>query len=472
VTSFNNICKDIQGSMAVAESDVILALYVGESFAEAHLSQNKKKLHFHRWYLGKDGLKGGLIKFMQESGIEKISKAYVASRFPEKVLAYRLGGSVAVLTTQGFENWPGTRQPLNSKASALSSMDLLFAVDERTTAAGVVEREVGDVELTEIVEKLKQKQAKRICIHFLNAAQNSQNQQKVKSLLQQQGFEVFTPDQDALQPDEAALWRKNILNASLSGTFEEVQEDVHTALQTHLPEGQRAFFISGEGQLFDKENQHRLSSLWGASHIWARGLQQKSKPNLPFEILYLGLEMFTLLHPQKKNKTWQSPWGQVQSDRVQSHPLALQPTTAIELSPWNELSFSRTSIGYEPGPMFMGRGQLPTLLDLWGAETEGILGLDDRRSPQGLQKFKNQLWALNKAAAQPIESEDNLQSSLKQWALQKLAAELILNCESRKIICLGALAPLFGAELKKRLPEFNFEILAETETASMLGQGH
>jgi hypothetical protein len=37
---------------------------------------------------------------------------------------------------------------------------------------------------------------------------------------------------------------------------------------------------------------------------------------------------------------------------------------------------------------------------------------------------------------------------------------------------MGALAPLFGAELKKRLPHLQYEFLPETETSFLLSQGH
>jgi N-methylhydantoinase A len=464
--------------MALAESDVTLALYVGESFAEVHLSHNQKTVHFHRWYLGKDGLKGGLSKTLQEAGVQKIEKAFVASRFLEKILSYRLGGSVAVLTTQGFENWPGTRQgttaadkdnkPFAGKAGALSSADLLFPVAERTTTQGVVEKAPLATEIAEIIEKLKTKQAKRVCLHFLNADKNPANQSQVQAALVAENFEVFIPQNGPGPVDEAASWRKNILNASLSGTFEEIQEEINAALAPYLPDGARAQFVSGEGPLFDKENRYRLSSLWGASRAWVQNLRRPEA----FDLLYLGLEQFSLLNPRKKNPLWQSPWGNVQSEQVQSRFLSLQPTTAIELSSWNELAFSRTPLGYEPGPIFMGRGQVPTLLDLWGPETSGIKGLDERRSPQGLQKFRNQIWALNRGTAQPLDSEDKVIAAMKQYALQRLGADILLHAESKKILCLGGLAALFTPELKKRLPEFEFEVLPETETSHLLSQGH
>ncbi|WP_413288541.1 hydantoinase/oxoprolinase N-terminal domain-containing protein [Bdellovibrio sp. HCB337] len=456
--------------MAQAETDVILSLYVGESFVEAHLSHNQKSIHFNRWYLGKEGFKSGLQKFFQEAGVAQVQKAYVASRFVEKIFAYRLGGSVATLTTKGFENWPGMRQPTNLKVGPLSSVDLLFAIDERCSADGILETELSDAEVTETLEKLRQKQAKRVCIHFLNASKNPHNQNKMKEALLKENFEVFTPTVTAENADEVSEWRKNILNASLSGTFAEVQDELNEGLKAFLPEGQRASFYAADGTLFDRENHQRLSSLWGAFGIWTQALRKKHASE-KFDVLYLGLEQFNLLNPLKQNQVWNSPWGVIHAPQVQNQVLSLQPTTSIEIDAWGELAFSKNALGYEPGPMFMGRGQVPTFLDLWSENTADLKGVADRRSPQGLQKFKNQLWALNKTSNQQYDSEAKLLTSLQNLAMQKLGMEITLRAENKKIYCLGALAPLFVSELKKRLPQFQLELLPETETSLLLNQG-
>lgn len=455
--------------MAQAESEVILALYIGESFVEAHLSHNQKPLHFNRWYLGKEGFKSGLQKFFREAGVEKAGKAYVASRFIEKIFSYRLGGSVATLTTKGFENWPALRQPLNPRVGPLSSADLLFSIDERCSALGVIEKEVSDTEIADLVEKLRQKQAKRVCIHFLNASKNPQNQDKVKEVLLKENFEVFVPSAEVPRIDEVSTWRKNILNASVSGTFEEVQNELNEGLKDHLPEGVRASFLSADASLFDREPHLRLSSLWGAYGAWTQSLKKQISEK--FDVLYLGLEQFCLLNPEKQSQLWMSPWGTVDMPQVQNRPLSLQPTTAIELCPWGELTFGKQTLGFEPGPMFMGRGQIPTLLDLWGERTEGIQGIGERRSPQGLQKFKNQLLALNKSSRNQFDSEGALLKSLKEQVLQKMTFEVALQAENSKVICLGALAPIFIPELKKRIPHLQFEVRAETESAFLLSQG-
>ncbi|MBS1971047.1 MAG: hypothetical protein JSU04_12105 [Bdellovibrionales bacterium] len=456
--------------MALAETDVNLALYIGESFVEAHLCHNQKTVHFGRWYLGKEGFKAGLQRFFQEANVQKIHKAYVASRFVEKILSYRLGGSVATVTTKGFESWAGFRQPQNQKVGPLSSTELNFSVEERCNAAGTIEKELADSEITELVEKLRQKQAKRVCIHFLNAGKNPHNQNKLKEALIKESFEVFAPAFDTANCDEVSQWRKNILNASLSGTFEEVQEELNEGLTGILPEGERAVFFGADCQFFDKENHQRLGSLWGAAAAWSRALQKRIKGE--FDILYLGLEQFSVITPLKEMQNWNSPWGMIRAPQIQNAVLSLQPTTSIEIGPWGELTYSRDVLGYEPGPMFMGRGQVPTLIDLWEEKTASLKGVGERRSPQGVQKFKNQLLALNKASTQKIDSEELLFSHLREVALHKLTVDIALMTENSKVVCMGALAPLFLPELKKRLPQLQFELLPETETSLLLNQGH
>ncbi len=458
--------------MAQAKTDVNLALYIGESFVEAHLFHNQKSLHFNRWHLDKEGFKSGLQKFFLESGVKTISKAIVASRFIEKIFSYRLGGSVATLTTKGFESWPSARQPINlainQKVGPLSSIELVFAVDERCTAQGEISKEVSDEEIAELVEKLRQKQAKRICIHLLNAHKNPHNQNKLKEALLKENFEIFVPTFDSENTDEVSRWRKNILNASLSGTFEEVQAELNEGLKDFLPEGQRASFISAEAAAFDKESDQRLSSLWGSYSVWAHNLKRQYSDKI--DILYLGLEQFCLLNPEKKIQIWKSPWGEVHAPQVQNHLLCLQPTTAIEISPWGELSFSQAALGYEPGPMFMGRGQIPTLLDLWEDKTSTIKGIAERYSAQGVQKFRNQLLALNKTSSQQLDSVESTLPHLRQLALHKLTVDIALRAENTKIICMGALAPLFAPELKKRIPQLQFELTLETETSFLFSK--
>ena len=80
--------------------------------------------------------------------------------------------------------------------------------------------------------------------------------------------------------------------------------------------------------------------------------------------------------------------------------------------------------------------------------------------------------ALNKASTQKIDSEEKVFTNLREISLHKLTVDIALLAENTKLVCMGALAPFFVAELKKRLPQYQFELLPETETSLLLNQGH
>lgn len=454
----------------MAQADPTLSIFIGESFAEAFLSSTPHSSTglFHRWYLGKEGLRGGLQRFLQNAGIGKLEKAIVGSRFLEKIFSYRLGGSVATVTTAGFETWTTLRQPGAAKPSQLSSTELVFSIDERCDAKGHIQKEISVEAITNLIESLRAKEAKRVCIHFLNASKNPANESQLQKALLQEGFEVFVPAKSETSEDEVSRWRKNALNASVSGTFEEVQAEINLALSNYLPEGRLASFLSSDGSLFTTEPEHRLSSLWGPTFAWSQALRTLAGENA--DVLYLGLDQFSILYPGKTVHEWQSGWGTIAIPHVKTHVLSLQPTSAIEVNAWGALDFS-APLGYEPGPMFMGRGQAPALLDLWAEDLTGIMALEERRSAPGLQKFKNQMWALNKTSAEPFEAEEKVQPSLRELALQKLALDLQVASSQKKMVCFGTLAPIFFAQLKKRLPQIQFELRPESETASLLSEG-
>ncbi|MGZ3794455.1 MAG: hydantoin utilization protein, partial [Bdellovibrio sp.] len=113
--------------------------------------------------------------------------------------------------------------------------------------------------------------------------------------------------------------------------------------------------------------------------------------------------------------------------------------------------FTAHQEGWEPGPMFLGRGQKLSLLDLW-AENNKLIhlpGLKDRFSAQGIQRFKNSLYALSKISSTKDTELDHLTKEMQSLTLQRLAIEALLHRESEKLIVTGPLANVFGNAFKK-----------------------
>ena len=58
----------------------------------------------------------------------------------------------------------------------------------------------------------------------------------------------------------------------------------------------------------------------------------------------------------------------------------------------------------------------------------------------------------------------------KRNAIKNICADIVINTEQKSLLCLGALAPIFGAEIKKYLSEFKIEILPDSATSFLIGK--
>ncbi len=430
-----------------------LGISVDESFAEFSLidatrpSLLPQNLAQHRIYFSRESLKSALPAFLATHRALKPQKVFVSLRFLEKILEYRLGGSVAQLVTEGFENWLQIRSHHPSQQS-LSNPEMIFPVKERTSADGEVLQELSLDDLETLAAKLKALEVKRICIHFLHSQLQPQNLQKAQAFFEERGFDVFVPQPS--DNEEITRWRANTLNASISGTFLELKEQIETACQEFLtPEN--IFFLSAQKKTFQNQKEYRLGSLFSTR---TAVIENETAPSL----LYLGLEKFSWIEKESE-RFWQSHWGPVELTHPRCLDLQIQPTSRIDLNLFGELDFSLQNDGFEPGPMTMGRGQKPTLLDLYAEDPAmgKILAVADRINPAGIQRFKNTLLALAKSSLSVGKGKstevETIRRQLKEVALQRLGLEVHLQ-NPTAVHLVGPLASLLGPDLQKKYPEW------------------
>ena len=101
--------------------------------------------------------------------------------------------------------------------------------------------------------------------------------------------------------------------------------------------------------------------------------------------------------------------------------------------------------------MMMGRGQKPTLIDLWSehAKLAELETFADRLVAAGQQRFKNTLFTLSKNNGSGSSDLSGLMKGLQSLAVQKLVTEVILKKKNAKIHILGPLSSLFANGFKK-----------------------
>ncbi|KHD89485.1 MAG: hydantoin utilization protein [Bdellovibrio sp. ArHS] len=421
----------------------LLGVSVGESFAEYSLLSDANPVAQKRVYLARENLKQSLSQFITEHAEQKPSQAFVSLRLPKKLLNYELSGAVAHITTEGFEHW--LNLCAKSLEQTLTSKDLLFSVRERVLADGTVEVALDVNDLEPIVAKLQMMDCKKVCLHFLHASTHPTNLNVAKSYLQEKGLEVFSPEKND-NPHEVSRWNTNALNATISSVFAERRSEVLAALEGHLPK-ENIHFLDSSGQLLKADAVQHVSSLFSASTALGKYFGTAKKA----DVLYLGLENFLLISGDSWSSSWESPWGAVEVPHLKTIELGIQPTLGIALNTFGRFDFDHTQGGWEPGPMFLGRGQKASLLDLWAENTKlaKLPGLEDRFSTQGIQRFKNSFFALTKISQARDKDIQHLTKEMQSLTLQRLAMEAYLNRQSEKLVVAGPLASVFANAFKK-----------------------
>lgn len=421
-------------------NSLLLGVSIGESFAEFSLLSDSNPIAQKRIYLSRESLKASLAQFVSQNAKGPVSKAFVGLKAPRKLLDFRFSGAVAHITTDGFENW---LEVCGNPAYPLTQKDLQFTLRERTLADGRIDTPLQKEELEAIAAKLELMNCKKVCLHLLHASINSTHQERAKKLLEEKGLEVFVPANEDI-PNEVLRWNHNALNATLSGVFAELKADLFSGLEGNV-DRDRIFFLNGEGKLTQNAGQE-VSSLFAATS--AMGLAHK---NLNADILYLGLEQFVLISPTQWEHSWNSPWGAVGVRHLHCLSTGIQPTLGIHLNSFGRFDFNSQSECWEPGPMFLGRGQKMTLLDLWADNTKlaKLHGFEDRVSGHGVQRFKNSLLTLSKVSALRDNDIHHLTKELQSLGLQRLAMEIYLKRRQKKLTVMGPLAPVLANIFKK-----------------------
>lgn len=445
---------------------LVLSVNLGTSFADILCTENSKILSSQKFYLPQVSLSNAVKQVLKDQK-KPIEQILVSSRFLEKILSTKLGGSVAQVVTAGFENWPLLRQStvgtcfdLNpNRLDPLASQELIFGVKERVDFQGKVLEPLNIKDLEEVATKLKTMQMKKVCVNFLFANKNTSHQDQAVQYFREQGFDVFCAPRLAKTSDEIPSWRKNILNACLAGTFEEMQNELKKPF-----EGQSVppiLFLTENGSLVTPEP----NSISSTMHGWTASALARAPEG--YEVLYVGLENWWFVSNHRHHATWDSPWGLVEADLPSITKLRTQPTSEIKPDLFGSLQIAGDEVGYEPGPMCFGRAFRPTTFDILALEE--LIELPWIQDA-GLKKYKTTLGTFIKNTEE-FEglSPDKLNKHLLERFWETVCLEILLSSYSNKIWLTGFFAPAFAEVLKKKLPDLEFELDPQAVWSQALG---
>lgn len=447
------------------KKNAIVGLFYGESFYEISLlNQEDKKLIFNeRLYTPRNPLKTQLAQILESHPEITISHVIIASRFVEKIFGFKLGGSVAQLVTKGFEKWLPLHQKNHQETSFkieiapdLSADDMILSVNEKINSQGAIEIALEDQEVSQLIQKLKQKEAKRVCIHLLNADKNNLHTLKLATALQENGFEVFNPlklllstHSDNLEIDYP-LWRLNLIEASTSGTFSELKDTIIDAFSNCVPQ-EKIYYLDQQLNSHKGEAGQRITSLFAFEKALYSYLINKNLIPEKSDIFHFGLENFSVFNPIITY--WQSPWGITAIKTVQRRDLKIQPTNSFYLNSFEEIEITKSEETFEPGPISFERGRTPCVYDILNSEN---------LSKELHKKLKDTFWAMVRFS-KTAHSESHTFDEFRQIILERLLWDVQYKMTQETLVLYGRWAEKNYSFIKKLLPTKNILLIKESE---------
>jgi len=409
-------------------------MHIGSSFIET--TQNKTH---HRIYFPKLGFKNSVKQILQNYSIDPNTDLIISLEYLEKILFTRLGGSVAQLVTRGFEDFLLLKEASYKTITHLGNPDLIFPIKERLYADGSIHTPLNLEDLEFIEAKFTMMEVKKVAIHFLHAKTNPTHQNQVADYFKNKGYEVYLPSTTPLV-DEGARWHRNLLNASLKGSFDEIKKELTEALQDRMQPHQ-FYFSSAKGLTFQDVAAQISSSLLGSYF----NLKTNAKNFSTNDVLYLGMEKFFFIPKNVNlNLNWQSPWGLLELEHPQIKVLPFNIASNLKIDVFQEITIEKKLGVFDPGPIAFGRGLNLTLLDLWIGELIDLKidGLTDNIKPQMMSKITNTLMVLAKMAEKSSYSPTELSQLLKKQVIEEIWIQIAPWLESENFVIAGPLAPL------------------------------
>lgn len=435
---------------------VDVGLFFGESFYEVILTERPSDsiLFSGSFFNLKDPYKTKLPKLFQSLENIKVENVYVSYRYLERIFKFKLGGSVAQIVTKGYEGWLGFHQH-NKKETLfglrappdLSSLDMMFSVNEKINPDGSIQTAITLAELNELVGELKKKEAKRVCLSLVNSHKNPVHRDQITKILTDNQFEVFDAN-DLGDESDIHSWRTSLIEASLAGTFNEMKSEIADALQSVVaPE--KIKYVTNNSQNLNCRNI--LSGLFALEEAFFE--QAKIKFKLPdkFDVIHLGLENFSVW----LNETgyWESPWGPTSVRAKKRIDLQVQPTNSFLLNSFEEVEISTNEESFEPGPMCLGRGKIPCVYDVLNAESVSV---------ELQKKIKDSFWALARAARGRHTMEKSF-DEFRHVIWNRILTESSALAHSETIVIYGDLPSSFASKAKDVFKTKNLVFISQKE---------
>lgn len=391
-------------------------LHRGLSFCDASIVDDTgRDCASSRWLYSKHRFRSQVESFLKDWA-PQIKEIILLDEFADRLSGLRLGGSVAAVFPRGLE-----KLTQKTQSSPIHSESMIFTEPETWN----------DDWVTQTLASIQKDTIKRI-------AWQVPVPPEILIRFAEAGFENFVCE--TLQAEVLLNWRRNLLNASCSGPILELTEELQTISQ-NLSMTASVQWLDEDLQIKPKvKNRYCLTSVW--THLISRWAQKKM--GLNSDVFVLDWDGCFHIGPLQNERA--TPWGNisVRPPLPSVNLFKTQPTTTLEKNHFGVWSWLGRSDSYEPGPVFLGRGLKPTVLDvLMTRETlqkqfEVKSDFEERtqRLLSSLCGFKN------------IEQVQQFKNQISQEVVKQWSQDILEFSSHKKWIILGSLSPLLKTELE------------------------
>ncbi len=326
-----------------------IALYLGETYASLGIFDlakgTQQSIQFEKSvFLPQVSLKNLLaqskLKLHEIYGeaAEPVS-VFVVTKYFDRLKQFRLGGSISQVIAKGFENSYSLK---DSKLLSLAASQLIVTLENENIDTAFLQGEL------ERVKKINP-DLNKVVIALPESKFSAAKVEQIVSFFSAAGLKIFLCG----QPHNQSELRKTLLNAGSEGPREEVSKDLMDAFGAKT----EIFYFCHNGFKSKFENAELFHS---SNNFFAHWLK-KNKLNYG---AYFDVETFKFLR-NRSVPLWESPWGTIPIDNFEQTEFEIHPFAELKLNQLSMLSFDKTSIQLEPGPVVAGRAIKPLVLDLF-----------------------------------------------------------------------------------------------------------
>lgn len=425
-----------------------LGFHIGFSFIEAFALIGEERFE-KRYFLSEFTESKAIEDFLKSLPENSIESANITTKWSERIIQKKIGTNIALLVTEGFQNWPNIRQPAFHKrfsrqpqrTESVISDDFIFGLSERTTESGEILTKPSEEEVDFLHSKLKLMGITTIALGFLHSNSNPANELWVEERFKKLGYKVLCSHKLSTKDNEVARWWRSVLDAYVVDVFGEQKSEINQILSKS---NIRPKFLNNHAKSFLDEEESFFSSIFGRAHCVAENFPEEKY------ILYLGLEDFLLLEPGEKKPIYKSAFGPVGINHTKQTRLGIQPTQIIAPNNWKLFRFENEELGFEPGPMILGKSLTPCFLDLLyvNKQLDKFESLADMIRPNSKSRILETLYTFTRDTEYEKDM-DGFIAKMRSIAYKKLALELSGLIGAGKLLVVGPLATVISPELKE-----------------------